>query len=111
MHILPVYLHTPIFPGIAPIPPHHAQPLLSPCPEMAGASEPTLQPSGAGIHGEVRQEAENAERCASHLSSEQLLLFKVLLCPLQNTGKLCQTNPARYPPHLDWGKQYKPLIS
>lgn len=45
MHILPVYLHTPIFPGIAPIPPHHAQPLLSPCPEMAGASEPTLQPS------------------------------------------------------------------
>lgn len=130
MHVLPVYLHTPIFPGIAPILPHHGLPFLSPCPKRAGASEPTLQHSGAGIHGEVfpgrvehkaaapavsasrvRQKAEAAERCAFHLSSVQLLLFKVLLCPLQNIGKLCQTNPARYPPHLDWGKQYKPLIS
>lgn len=27
-----------------------------------------------------------------------LLLFKVLLCPFKPIGKLCQTNPACYPP-------------
>lgn len=44
------------------------------------------------------------------LSSMQLLLFKVLLCPSECIGKLCQTNPAWYPPPLKLGKQCQPLI-
>lgn len=59
----------------------------------------------------IQQEAEAAERRASHPSSAQLLLLKVLLCPLEQVGKLCQTNPARYPPPLDLGKQCEPLTS
>lgn len=62
-------------------------------------------PSASHLH----QEAEAAERCSSRLSSVQLLPLKVLLCPAEHIGKLCQTNPAWYPPPPDLGKQCQPF--